>query len=369
MSENCFPINYENIKTDYEFHEYLEKKYPHLLFELKNYNYNLSNIPVKNKKRIFGIYQTFTETKENWFPSNRISKNKSPIVSENDLKTWLERNIVIMPIPGFLKHTGFKYEIPENLLKQKAAERLLPVLKLLAQNFPALMNILIHNKSPKIMITPSKTEYGAKESSNKAAAQVVIDRIVMFSEFDILDDQGIGQKRTSRLMVHEFFHLIDATTTTSETSRNRRKNPLGYVYILNKRLHGKLEKIAKKENQKATKFLNELMPFASSLFNSIPAVRTDAEENAVRKAIEEALLNKINALSRKYKICYPIFPLALIQLDKKWKLSIEVFEDNLSLTELFPRIMESYFYNKDILKKSDPELYNIIEKEILPDFK
>lgn len=371
------PINYDIINEDFEFRDYLQKKYKFLYAILRMHGFNINNVPENVKKDITLKYTEFVEIKEDWFKINRASKRNSPVIGRAELEAWIKRSIRFCEIEYEKTHEVIKFKsgYPPDIIEEKIIKLLLPNLELLAEKFPAAMNILIRNKYTQIHILPGKAYIVRGEGRGVASISSLTDpdkpMVFKLSECDIFAE-GLAYNFSNIIVRHELLHLIDCTADSSCTYR--RKNYMRYVYILDKRLNGRLTKLLEKENKKAENFWNDFRP--------TPIVRLHAPEGRTTESldlekseekIKKIFLDKINWLAQKHRIAYPIFPdLKPVSEDKysiKYEIGLINFETDLSVTEAFPRMIEAYLFNKDIFKQYSPELYDIVEKEIMPDFK
>lgn len=364
-------INYETIKYNYEFKYSLRDRYPILFSWLDTTKSDIAQIPPKELRQILKLYKQFVEEKENWFQTNRISSKKSPVIPRETLKAWLEHGIkFVTPAPNFLSKFLFKamvkYNRPKEVIRKKAVERLLPVLEHIAKETPTIMNILVYNTRPKFFIYPSSMEKLIGSSEGEAGALICTSRNITLKEDELFDDKEKPSiKRTECIIRHEFYHLIDFAAINVDAPTKRlpyyRKSFIGYSSILNERLNGRLYEIAKKESERTRKFLEDKSRLGNSLSN-----RSFSSKLEINELIEK----EINELIKKHKIWQRVFPRVVIESDSgKVSFWTEGLDPTPETEELFARMLEAYFYNKDILKAYNPEIYEIVEKEILPDLR
>jgi len=350
-------INYETIKGNEEFKSFLERKHNDWYKYLRYYHFDIDALPPKPKQRLFEIYALFIEKKENWFPAKRASKTKPPVITKEAIKNWLKGRILFFHSPDNPK---FKFERSFKEIANKAIERLLPIFEDIAVKFPTMMNILIRNTNPKFAIVQHNIEIASeKEKNNQLKGKYggqVSGNLVCLGEDDIFNEK---EEAVESLFRHEIYHLLDlvAVDTSLPLYASCRQTPIGYVEILNERLRGKLNEIAKKESKKMLDFNLELKKSSQIC----------GQMEDINKAFEYLKLN-IKFLSEKYYIWMPVMPKTETMNGEKVIGAANV-EYDLNAIEIFAYGLEAYFKNKENLKKYNKELFDIIEGEILPDLR
>lgn len=352
-------INYETIKGNEEFKSFLEKKYNKWYKYLRFYNFNIDVLPLREKQRLFEIYKLFVEKKENWFPAKRASKTKPPIIKRETIKSWLRGRILFYHAPG---NSKFAFERSFGVIADKATERLLPIFEDIAVKFPTMINILIQNTNTKFVIVQSNIEINSTKESGKNSdlkgktGGAMEDNFVILKEEDIFNEK---EEAIESLFRHEIYHLLDsvAVDTSLPLYASCRQTLIGYVEVLNERLRGKLDEIAKKESKKMLAFNLELKK-SSQICEQI---------EDINKAFEYLKLN-IKFLSEKHYVWMPVMP-RTATIDGKEYIGVVNAEYDLNAIEIFAYGLEAYFKNKENLKRYNKELFDIIENEILLDLR
>lgn len=276
--------------------------------------------------------------------------SEAPVISDEELKTWLMGMINVV----FIKEkTGSLREFtPRRDVLEKKVECYFPEIQLIAKEFPKVVSALINNYDVKCYIVPSDEkvlkllkERGVEFDSKDCGGRVIVEYLkdstnkirlnVLLWEKDILSEDGDMYLNT--VSPHEFLHLINICAADLN-GVSRRVPPLTYSELLNKRLGGKLEAISERLNKNAFKAEKEL----SSLVDP-------STEEKLKVYGKSKCMVRIGETKDKISISRPI--------------------TNLDVKEILVYSLDLYLRKPFILKKIDREMYEIIEKYVLPDLR
>lgn len=84
---------------------------------------------------------------------------------------------------------------------------------------------------------------------------------------------------------------------------------------------------------------------------------------------DENFKEDIKKIAQKNKIWTPIYPRLVEFPDGTAQICVIGINFEMSVQEVFAKGLDAYFHDKEKLKKYNPELYDIIEKEVIPDLR
>lgn len=360
------PVNLETIKDNSEFHCYLYDKHRDLYVILWSCNFDINKIPEKYRDRrpdIVKEYSQFVEKKENWFETYKTSKTNLSAPSMAQIKKWLKPRIQLLgeeskPSSFYFENSGTNYVNPRETIKEKTLEKIADVIEKFSKIFPAAVNKLMGNILGStnfwVVVLP-REDTGLQVPGMGKIKNVEAGFYSFMGRCWLLlkeDSVFTNDKSSYTTIAHEFFHALDCVMPDTSFGEycSCRQNTVYYSDILNDRLGGELARIAEKEGEKSKRMCNELEKL--TIEGSITCL------DDAKKICEN--------LKEKYKIWIPIKPVPM-NVGGYSTFGFSGLGEILTVHNLFAYVLETYFYNRAELKKHNPRLCEIVEKEVFPD--